>query len=543
VIISQLWQDPDRNPIMYVSLAHGHIVVQARGDRIRNGGLEKNVWTDLLDPLGGSGRTMPLVLGRWYRFMFRVTPGESPTSLGRAMIWLMDNATGGWISLGDVQNVPLGFTTQVPENDPRTPAQLLAQFWIGQLPLANRDNLTWKVGTYREPMNVTTRIYLDNVFFTTDRWNTITKNRTVGYHRSIVHLGFDEGTGSIARDRSQEWNGGWGYGNDGQIAGAQRQASAGVRDDCLFLDGVDDHVRVGIPGSEDEFDTGNYLSLAAWIKTRWSQVGRGLMTIDEYSTTYKAKLYYVRDDLVEFAVRHPDGTLSYVSGTTPQPLTDDRWHLVTGTYNRWAPDGLRLKIYLGGQRIGAAAGVDKPIWRGNNNLYVGKFSGDHFRGWLDEAMMFNFALSPAQVQSISDQYVNWVLQPFGVGCAGSNGRLLQAGLGIPLRGGSVEYHLANGPPGGVGMFSLGTSNQQWGTLRLPFALDSMGGLGCSIYNEPLWLQPLAIDRSGRASVPLHLGSATAGTRYFTQFLALDPTANRLGMTAANGLETVIGGAR
>jgi hypothetical protein len=229
----------------------------------------------------------------------------------------------------------------------------------------------------------------------------------------------------------------------------------------------------------------------------------------------------------------------------PVALNDDKWHFVTGSYNRWAKDGQRLKLYLDGKLVSAAIGADKPIWRGDNYLYVGKFSGGYFRGSIDEAMMFNFELSPAQVQALAAKYVNAALLSFGQGCSGINGELRHLAAGTPEPGKRIDYRIVSGPPGSVALLSLGLSNQRWGAFDLPLALDFAGANGCNLYTEPMFLLAVPLDRNGYASVPLTLasGSASVGLSHHTQFLALDPAANPLGITTSNGVKTLVGGAR
>jgi len=178
--------------------------------------------------------------------------------------------------------------------------------------------------------------------------------------------------------------------------------SACVHGGCLYFDGVDDHIEV--PVDDDELDTGNYLTLAAWFRAWEPQVGKSLITVDRYSTNYKTRLYLVSENTASFTVRHPSGVLSTVTATFPFSLTNGRWRHLVGTYNRFAPDGQRLKLYLDGVEVASAAGVDAPIARGEQALYVGKFSGDYFRGLSDEVAVFNYALTDDQVADLTTSY-------------------------------------------------------------------------------------------------------------------------------------------
>ena len=80
---------------------------------------------------------------------------------------------------------------------------------------------------------------------------------------------------------------------------------------------------------------------------------------------------------------------------------DNKWHLVTGTFNRFAPDGQRVKLYVDGVKVMEAAGHDLPILRGENRLVVGKSSiRGYFQGDIDDVGLFNYTMTDEDVQSL-----------------------------------------------------------------------------------------------------------------------------------------------
>jgi len=136
-------------------------------------------------------------------------------------------------------------------------------------------------------------------------------------------------------------------------------------------------------------------------------------------------------------------------------------------------------------------------------------------------------------------------QSFGKGCLGSSGRLVHSASGVPDTGQKISYNVSGVPAGGIGIFVLGRSRTWFGQLRLPLDLGFLGAPGCRAYVDHVFLAPVQADANGGAGVPFVLQDARqlVGSALYTQFLALDRQANTLGLTASNGLATVIGGLR
>jgi CubicO group peptidase (beta-lactamase class C family) len=134
---------------------------------------------------------------------------------------------------------------------------------------------------------------------------------------------------------------------------------------------------------------------------------------------------------------------------------------------------------------------------------------------------------------------------YGASCAGSNGVPRHDALGLPEIGRSPYYHLGNGPRSSVAVLALGASDQWWGALPLPFSLTAFGAPGCRVYAPHAITLGTATYSDGSAVVTAGMpdDASLIGARLFTQFVNVDPTANALGLTFTNGLETVLGGWR
>lgn len=143
------------------------------------------------------------------------------------------------------------------------------------------------------------------------------------------------------------------------------------------------------------------MTVSAWFRTTSTpSENKGLVMIDEFSTSWKL-LLYMKGIGIAFGVRHP-GTYSRLDHSFPLGrYADNQWHLVTGTYNRFAPVGQRIKLYIDGQKVMEGAGADLPILRGDNQLVVGKYSvGGFFQGDIDDVGLFNYTMTDEDVESL-----------------------------------------------------------------------------------------------------------------------------------------------
>lgn len=339
-------------------------------------------------PLGGGYHGFEVSPDVWYRMVFRISILPDPIydpcpGTGEVQAWLMDNATGEWIEVGYYAG-PLGYNE------------------------GSACTFQWKVGIYGNNADTMTQDY-DNVAYG-KRWYRITKNYLVGYQKTVLDFWFDEGSGNFVRDRSYWWNGGQpgdpytDYDNDGVIQGAPLWNTSGVaHGGSLRFDGSN---YVAVPMDITDFDFGNYLTAGCWFRTTSRPVdNKGLLFIDEFSSTWKVKLY-MSDANLSFGVRHTDGShetinLAFPAGT----YADGKWHHALGTFNRFSPDHQRLKLYIDGALVDQIEGADMPVLRGDDRLVVGKYSVDgYFVGDIDEVLVRNYAMTETEVADLYHFY-------------------------------------------------------------------------------------------------------------------------------------------
>jgi hypothetical protein len=84
--------------------------------------------------------------------------------------------------------------------------------------------------------------------------------------------------------------------------------------------------------------------------------------------------------------------------TGSAPLTPDKWSHVAGVY-----DGAHVSFYLNGELVGTPLAASGRIMPSHRPLQIGHDASNperYFHGLIDEARVYNTALSAAQIQAI-----------------------------------------------------------------------------------------------------------------------------------------------
>ncbi|MFM9865592.1 MAG: LamG-like jellyroll fold domain-containing protein [Micropepsaceae bacterium] len=397
------------------------------------------------EPWANIGRVTP---GVWNRVMIQIDLGKGNGrcvgdtgngAIGTDAIYTiarMDNATGQW-------GVPLQYPFPVGHPDYEAGQRLGNEIYVdgentGQCLKHDHQDYNFKIGQY--VVLKTNRLDYDNISYG-KRWINITKNHLIGYQKSVLRLPFEETNartfnnlfGRLVEDRSYTWSLNAvdrikDYDNDGAIVGRDvKRIDDGVNGRALRFPGTpENYVKVPIgQGTVDDFDVGNYMTVSAWFRTSATPAdNRGLVMIDEFSDTWKL-LLYMRGNGIAFGVRHRvdpgrPGIYSRLDHEFPmgQYAGTTGWHLVTGTFNRFAPGcpgtvaspgGFasvprkceRIKLYIDGKKVMGAEGSDLPILRGEKKLVVGKYSErGFFEGDIDDVGLFNYTMTAAQVEEL-----------------------------------------------------------------------------------------------------------------------------------------------
>jgi hypothetical protein len=132
-------------------------------------------------------------------------------------------------------------------------------------------------------------------------------------------------------------------------------------------------------------------------------------------------------------------------------------------------------------------------------------------------------------------------RPFGAGCPGSNGTpALVGGAVLPVLGQAMVLDATHLPLAGGASFLLLGFAMQSPAIDLGTALGT-GANGCLAIVQPIGTNLLTLlNGTSQFALGLPATPSLAGVSVLGQVLSFDPTANAAGVTASNGLRSVLG---
>jgi hypothetical protein len=222
--------------------------------------------------------------------------------------------------------------------------------------------------------------------------------------KPIAHWKFDECEGTVAHDSSGNDNHGTiNIGATGsqtsagtcQTSGAWGNGASGKFNGSLNFDGTDDYVDVGSDSSIDI--DGKSFSVSAWVKKTKSAINEYFLSKgDEAGVRAALHIGFKNTDDIRFGFYGDD----LDSNST---ITDTHWHNLVFTYN--VSDNSR-KIYIDGKLDnsgtagGSLSGTDDDNWGIGRREFTDSLG---FSGRIDDVRIYNYALSPAQVQKVMNE--------------------------------------------------------------------------------------------------------------------------------------------
>jgi hypothetical protein len=211
---------------------------------------------------------------------------------------------------------------------------------------------------------------------------TVAQAAVINPHPGLIGWwSFNEGSGTIAGDSS-------GYGNNGTVYGATW--TTGKYGTALSFNGLSNYVAV--PNSQSLQITGA-ITLMAWVKTSDSNKQAVITESGGY-------LLYVGTGGDGAVYGYLYGTTSsWIGGTTN--IADGLWHLIALTYDPNAGAN-NFKLYVDGA-LNAQYTVTGSISASTNRIGIGDRPDvgyrDFFNGTIDEARVYNRALSASEIQA------------------------------------------------------------------------------------------------------------------------------------------------
>ena len=181
------------------------------------------------------------------------------------------------------------------------------------------------------------------------------------------------------------------YGNDGTLENGATATAPGVFGTAFSFDGFDDHVVV--PDSLN-LNSANGITVEAWVYLTGKQ-GQNREIISKDGELTDRQFILTASNLDRFRAHvGVTGGLQFFDGQVPVQL--NRWYHVAMTY-----DGASLKLYVNGELDGSIP-VTGPIVSTTEPVRIGGGAPSgraplHFPGLIDEAVIFNRALSACEV--------------------------------------------------------------------------------------------------------------------------------------------------
>jgi hypothetical protein len=213
----------------------------------------------------------------------------------------------------------------------------------------------------------------------------------------IAHWKFDEGYGGSANDSSSQGNNaalGVSYSSPTWITSDQC-----LNGKCLKFDGANNYLSAPDNNSL-EMRTGN-ATYSFWIRTNTTTLAQIITkrTISIYDYDGPTIAIEANGTITSALVINHTAYLA----TTTTAVNDNKWHLVTTTYNRSS----NLTIYIDGildktADISAVSGTDidttAPLNIGRRELSSGAHDL-YFKGYLDDVKIFNYTRSSDQIKT------------------------------------------------------------------------------------------------------------------------------------------------
>jgi prepilin-type N-terminal cleavage/methylation domain-containing protein len=209
---------------------------------------------------------------------------------------------------------------------------------------------------------------------------------------AVAHWKFDEASGTSAQDAS-------GNGNNGTLTNGPTWIG-GKYGGAVNFDGVNDL----ITRANTQIDLSKTFTFSSWIKT--SDLSNYHPIFSKYSS-YQGEAF--------IAIYGSDGNMRFecsFTGTS-QPgyqgidwgnsltgLADNQWHHISYVY-----DGANIKSYKDGIHQLTSASWTQGCGNTTNAVYLGYFWAGSWSGHMDDTRIYNYALSPIQIQKVMNNEI------------------------------------------------------------------------------------------------------------------------------------------
>lgn len=194
----------------------------------------------------------------------------------------------------------------------------------------------------------------------------------------VLDLSMEEGSGTTAYDASR-------YGNDGAVNGGAEWVEHGMR-----FNGSTGYLDCGNDASLDITDA---ITLAAWVNRSGAGNGgyNGIIGKSLVGGTYPYSLR-ADDATNKFVFAHYDGAVKF-NVFSNVSITNDRWYHVTGVFNK-----IDARIYIDGVLQDKIDAYTNSLTTTVGDVYIGRYTNSYFNGSIDDALIYNRALTPLEIK-------------------------------------------------------------------------------------------------------------------------------------------------
>ena len=230
------------------------------------------------------------------------------------------------------------------------------------------------------------------------------------FTRGLVgYWSFDEGTGQIAYDNSDN-------NNDGTLGGTSSietsdpvwttptssPSQRGVKGNALNFDGEDDYVDCG----SDESVKPNHISISVWLRLRFVPDTSNRIVSKWWDGSSRSYELFINTGSVDTSTLYfyvsTDGNIPDTSCYHSFSAYHGLWTHVVATY-----DGSIQRLYFNGVEVASNSGESGNINPNNADLIIGAQPRDanptetflhYFNGAIDEVRIYNRALSAEEIR-------------------------------------------------------------------------------------------------------------------------------------------------
>jgi hypothetical protein len=213
----------------------------------------------------------------------------------------------------------------------------------------------------------------------------------------VLYFTFDVEEDDVVIDRS-------GTGNNGEVRGAPKWVTGKVGK-ALEFDAQDNYIEV--PDSDslkpDE------ITIAMWVN--WAGGPLPAKPIQKYTYQEGGYLFKMENTETNMWI-YDEGAQAHMYRAVPLP-TPGEWTHLAATF-----DGKNQRGYVNGVKAEKSGNVDMP-WEGpighvNVSLKIGAYGSDTFTGMIDEAAIYNRALSEEEILKIMEEgHAKLAVRPLG----------------------------------------------------------------------------------------------------------------------------------